>query len=430
MDRLLLRSSPFGAETGALPIGEFEPGEEASARAWDALMGEDCKILVIGAGGLGCELLKDLALSGCRDITVIDVDTIDLSNLNRQFLFRMKDVGRPKAVVAAEFIEKRVPGCKVAAHHAKIQDFDGEFYSQFSVVVSGLDNVEARRWMNSMLCSLAEIDDDGNVIDPDTIIPFVDGGTEGFKGHARVILPRHTSCFECSLDLFPPQRVFPMCTIADTPRLPEHCISYAHLLQWPQAFPDKKLDKDDPEHMKWIHERAQERAEQHQIPDVTYMLTVGVVKNVIPAVASTNAVVSAACALEVVKLVTYAGHVLNTYLMYNGVTGVYGSTMALERRADCVVCGAPRRTFRVPAATTLRAFIADHLGGAALKIRKPSVTHPSRVLFMQAPPALRAQTEPNLDLPLSELCADGDELTVTDPAWGQGTALGAVIKFS
>lgn len=66
-------------------------------------------------------------------------------------------------------------------------------------------------------CIPAEYDEDG---DPDvsTIKPMVDGGTEGFKGHARVILPGFTPCFECTLWLFPPQTKFPLCTLAETPR--------------------------------------------------------------------------------------------------------------------------------------------------------------------------------------------------------------------
>lgn len=179
------------------------PEFECSPETLNFLM-SSCKILVVGAGGLGCELLKNLAMMGFKHIHVIDMDTIDLSNLNRQFLFRQKDIGSSKAEVAAKFINARVPGCNVVPHFCKIQDFDSDFYRQFHIVVCGLDSIIARRWINGMLVSLLSYDDNEE-LDPSSIIPMIDGGTEGFKGSARVILPGMSACVDCTLDLYPPQ---------------------------------------------------------------------------------------------------------------------------------------------------------------------------------------------------------------------------------
>jgi NEDD8-activating enzyme E1 len=174
---------------------------------------------------------------------------------------------------------------------------------QFNLVICGLDSIEARRWMNATLVNLVDPEK------PESLKPMIDGGTEGvlkvssniilaylghlgFKGQSRVILPTVTSCYECSLDMLNKPTAFPICTIANTPRLPEHCIEWASVLEWPKVQGDKKLDTDDPEHISWLYSVASARAKEFKIEGVTWSLTQGVVKNIIPAIASTNAIIA------------------------------------------------------------------------------------------------------------------------------------------
>ncbi|KAG0496644.1 hypothetical protein HPP92_001335 [Vanilla planifolia] len=288
------------------------PGFEPSPQLRQDI-GEFARVLVVGAGGLGCELLKDLALSGFRNIDVIDMDTIEISNLNRQFLFRLQDVGKSKAVVAAKRVMERVSGVNITPHFCRIEDKDIVFYNDFNIIVLGLDSIEARSYINSVACSFLEYDSDDNPV-PESIKPMIDGGTEGFKGHARVILPGVTPCFECNIWLFPPQVKFPLCTLAETPRTAAHCIEYAHLIKWNEVHGGKTFDPDDPEHMQWVYKEAVKRAELFGIAGVTYSFTQGVVKNIIPAIASTNAIISAACALEVLKIVSGCSKTLSNYM--------------------------------------------------------------------------------------------------------------------
>ncbi|PPQ77517.1 hypothetical protein CVT25_011313 [Psilocybe cyanescens] len=367
----------------------------------------EAKILVIGAGGLGCEILANLALTGFKDIHVIDMDTIDISNLNRQFLFRQKDVGHPKATVAAEFIMNRVPGVKVTPYFGKIQDKDDDYYMQFNLVICGLDSVEARRWMNATLVNLVDPEN------PESLKPMIDGGTEGFKGQARVILPTISSCYECSLDMLNKPTAFPICTIANTPRLPEHCIEWASVLEWPRVHGDKKMDTDDPDHIGWLYKVAAARAAEFKIEGVTWSLTQGVVKNIIPAIASTNAIIAAACCNEAFKIATSSAAYLNNYFMLIGTDGVYSYTFEHEKRDDCPVCGGEALEMTMSSETTVEQLIEILVEKQDIQIKKPSLSTPTKQIYLQAPPQLEKATRPNLEKKVSELVPSGGEVTVT-----------------
>jgi ubiquitin-activating enzyme E1 C len=408
-----------------LTPADFIPGEETLE-----MLTKYARVLVIGAGGLGCEILKDLSLSGFRYIEVIDMDKIDITNLNRQFLFRRSDVGEYKAEVAAKFIMTRVPGVTVKAHTQRIQDFDEDFYKSFHIIIAGLDNIEARRWLNSMLHSIVEFDDNGEA-KAESVRPLIDGGTEGFKGQARLILPYKTACFECTMKMVTPQLNFPLCTIAETPRLPEHCIQYAHIIQWEKEFPDKKLDKDSPEDMQWIFQKALERAERYGIQGVTYMKTMGVVKNIIPAIASTNALISAACVLEALKVATYISKPIDNYFMYMGQTGVHTVTFTLEKDEECLVCSTKPVKISIARDKRLADFIQVLKDDNKFRMSGPAISGNNGPLYMPKPPSLEEKLRPRLEMSFVELVEkgiySGENLVVTDPTFSK--SLTFIIKL-
>jgi ubiquitin-like 1-activating enzyme E1 B len=190
---------------------------------------QSCHLLVVGAGGIGCELLKNLALSGFRHVQVIDLDTIDVSNLNRQLLFRGHHVGHPKCTVACQVATDMVPPLPAGtdaeagsiqpvqylAHHGNICDtskFNVPFVQQFDLVLNALDNVEARRRVNR-LCLAADT-------------PLVEAGTTGYLGQVTVIhKSSEVACYECKTQ--ETQKVYPICTIRSTPSMPVHTIVWA-----------------------------------------------------------------------------------------------------------------------------------------------------------------------------------------------------------
>ncbi|GAB1522899.1 E1 ubiquitin-activating protein uba2 [Rhizoctonia solani] len=190
----------------------------ARAILGDELYGKlsSAKTLVVGAGGIGCELLKNLVLSGFGEITLLDLDTIDLSNLNRQFLFRKKDVKQSKALVAAATAQPFNPSVKIYPIHGNIKEpqFDVGWFKQFDIVMNALDNLDARRHVNKMCIAAG--------------IPLIESGTAGYLGQVQPLMhhalhsPSETECFECVAKPVP--KSFPVCTIRSTPSTALHCI--------------------------------------------------------------------------------------------------------------------------------------------------------------------------------------------------------------
>jgi len=380
-------------------------------------------VLVIGAGGLGCEVLKGLALSGFKDIDVIDNDTIELSNLNRQFLFRKADVGSSKAEVAARFVMNRVPGVNINHTIGLIQDQPAEWYKDFQIIICGLDNVEARRWINDLVLTFAQFDESGDV-EPESAIPLIDGGTEGFKGHCRVIIPGKTADMACGPE-FAEDTGVPLCTIKNTPRIPEHCILYASVVLWEKEkpFQGASMDTDNIEHMQWLFEQAEARAKMFNIQGVTKMLTLGVIKNVIPAITSINAIVAASSVNEALKLATMCYKHMDSFMMYNGKDGVYTYTYPVERLQSkghpAFPLANPKLSIAGDAtlqqlrdmiiATEVKTFQGD-----TYKLQNPNLKTYSQRLYSSAG-AFADMDKANLSCSLSSLgLKDGDRVFVTD----------------
>lgn len=202
------------------------------------------------------------------------------------------------------------------------------------------------------------------------------------------------------------------------------------------------LDTDDPAHITWLYQTALKRAQEFNIQGVTYSMTQGVVKNIIPAIASTNAIVAASCCNEAFKIATQSAPFLanpswvpegvdletydpedefslapNNYMLYTGDNSVYTYTFGHKRKPDCPVCGNLPKDLSVAADSTLEELVESFAERPEAQLKKPNLRTGEKSLFYSTPEGLRAQTEANLKRKLSELLEDGEEFAVSDPAF-------------
>ncbi|KAJ5159519.1 Ubiquitin-activating enzyme E1-like [Penicillium canariense] len=218
---------------------------------------KESRVLLVGAGGIGCELLKNLVLTGFGEVHIIDLDTIDLSNLNRQFLFRHEHIKKPKALVAKEVAHHFQPGAKLEAYHANIMDsqFNVGWFKTFDMVFNALDNLAARRHVNRMCLAAG--------------VPLIESGTTGFNGQVQVIEKGKTECYDCNPKETP--KSYPICTIRSTPTQPIHCIVWAKSYLLPELFgvsEDEAVELDTTENTENAKEIANLRKEAEALKEI------------------------------------------------------------------------------------------------------------------------------------------------------------------
>ncbi len=173
-------------------------------------------VFIVGSGAIGCEHLKNFSMMGIGNITITDMDTIERSNLSRQFLFRNSDVGKSKAEVAINKAKKMNPSIKFQYKLNKMGTdtehiFNSDFYSKIACIINALDNVNARIYMDNQAISYKK--------------PLLESGTLGLKGNVQVILPDRTESYQSSTDKT--EEFIPVCTLKNFPYEIAHCIQWA-----------------------------------------------------------------------------------------------------------------------------------------------------------------------------------------------------------
>jgi ubiquitin-activating enzyme E1 len=175
----------------------------------------DYKVFIVGSGAIGCEHIKNFSMMGVGNQIITDMDTIEKSNLSRQFLFRNSDIGKSKAEVASKKAKHMNDNINIQYKLNKMgQDtehiFNKDFYQNIDCVVNALDNVNARIYMDNQAILYGK--------------PLLESGTLGLKGNTQVILPNITETYQSTTDKT--EDFIPICTLKNFPYEISHCVQW------------------------------------------------------------------------------------------------------------------------------------------------------------------------------------------------------------
>ncbi|KAI5151130.1 NEDD8-activating enzyme E1 [Enteropsectra breve] len=280
------------------------------------------KILIIGCGGVGSEIIK---LLRHRDIVIADFDTVQLSNLNRQFYFSSLDIGRFKAQVISEKVH-------CPAHIIDIKTTQPAFFDDFSAVFCCVDSVSVRMEVNWLFKhSTCEV--------------LVDCGVEDNKAHTKIVT-KITSCLYCMKDLFAPESSPHACSLSGliekaVTKNNRHEQLIAHVAH--ESFAQTADIDDESTINKIILNFNKKAPKEHH---TTYFEVFGLYHKIIP----NSCVINSICASMALELFETAldpeKHLENDFIFYNGVNHPSFVSTCLQKDECCLVCSKHKGQYR------------------------------------------------------------------------------------
>ena len=324
-------------------INKFERQERLSV--WNQQIIENSSVVIVGVGGTGGEVAKNLALLGIGRMILVDLDTIEYSNLNRQLLFTEQDVGKYKSDIAKKRINQRYnPATEISTYTAPVQDIPFQIFSEIDVIAGCVDNFLARQYLNELAIELN--------------VPLIDSATDGYFGQIQTIRSKKTACLACDSPIPPneTQVLSEPCTIVGTPRIKEHC-AWKALYNF-HSIHDREPDESSANDMEELTQLANKLAQKHGFGIFERKELLNLVLFHIPSIITVNAVTSGIQSQEIIKALflrkfadfnakdqKYLASLIKAnrfripdLTIYSALSSTVNS-FNLSRDSECLVCG-------------------------------------------------------------------------------------------
>ncbi|SBT87456.1 NEDD8-activating enzyme E1 catalytic subunit, putative [Plasmodium malariae] len=381
---------------------------------------EKVNVLIVGCGGLGNEVIKNLIYMNIKNMSIIDYDTIEVSNLHRQLFFTNKDIGEYKVDVISKRINEKYKDIFIHSYKKNIEFFDAPFFEKFDFIIGCLDNISSRLYINNLIFNLKKKE-----------IIYIDGGVEGFKGSIKIVNTRNNfACLQCTVENYANvnttamatittatstittainsnnsnnsnsysyssnniKDTFPVCSIINKPKTPEDCILYVMNISF-EKIKKEKFDVNNENHIIWVFEEAKKRARHFHIDDVSYSLTEQVVRNSIPTIVSTIMVIASLITSKLYYFVLMSEMgssnslgSIHSYthnysdILYVGDRGFYLYYYKIYKNPHCVMCNKKRVYFTFKKTDTLNKLV--QLIREKYNSDKINISSDSSILFL------------------------------------------------